>query len=207
MLVASLFGQEQPRPAHARRQPRPTVPHRLPRPLPPKSRKWNRPAEIVCSRRASELSNRGLVANRHGAVESRESSTSLPRIHSIIRWWHWRARSPGLGQLTNQQPSLRTGTPGIWASSGDKLRGPGNGPAATCSPRGYSPCCCTRVPRYFRRGTGSVVVARRLRVDTGDGNPARTRGACASTRPEWLGNATAVADLERLLSRYPHIFG
>ncbi len=106
----------------------------------------------------------------------------------ITRWFYWLALSPGLGQLTNQNPSFGQGMAGYGRRLGTGYADQAIGNMMT---EAIFPSFLHEDPRYFRRGYGSKwsrawYAASRVFVTRTDSGGKRFNFS------EVLGNATAV---------------
>ena len=185
MLAASLFGQDQPV------QPAPPAPPdgsipvapattKNPEPEPPGG---NRVFGVLPNYRTADSSQIGTVLTSHEKLDiAAKDSFDYPLVALA-------GALAGLGQLTNQQPSFGQGLKGyghrLVTSYGDQAMG-------NMFTEGLFPVMLHEDPRYFRRGTGSVLsragyALTRVMVTHTDS------GGTRFNTSEWAGNALAVA--------------
>jgi hypothetical protein len=186
MLVASLFGQDQPV------QPTPSAPPDSSVPVAPAASAkspeveppgGNRVFGVLPNYRTADSSLIGTVLSNRAKLDiAAKDSFDYPLVALA-------GALAGLGQLTNQQPSFGQGLKGyghrLVTNYGDQAMG-------NMFTEGVFPVLLHEDPRYFRRGTGSVwsragYALTRVMVTHTDS------GGMRFNTSEWLGNATAVA--------------
>jgi len=186
MLAASMFAQEPPAPPAARNgsqaeaEPVPAPAANAQSSEPPGG---NRVFGVLPNYRTADASQEGtvLTARQKLNIASKDSfDYPLVALAGALA---------GLGQLTDQQPSFGQGLKGFGHRLATNYADQAMGNMFT---EGLFPVLLHEDPRYFRRGTGSVMsrvgyaLTRVLVTHTDAGG---SRFNCS----EWLGNAGAVA--------------
>ena len=185
MLVASLFGQDQPV------QPVPSAPPDGSAPVAPAATRTpeveppggNRVFGVLPNYRTADASLIGTVLTSHEKLTiAAKDSFDYPLVALA-------GALAGFGQLTNQQPSFGQGLKGyghrLVTNYGDQAMG-------NMFTEGLFPVLLHEDPRYFRRGTGGVwsragYALTRVIVTHADS------GGMRFNTSEWAGNALAVA--------------